>query len=1406
MKIRALGTGLIFLVILMALGATPAIAKDEQALGIPAALEPWKAWVLFGQESRLCPTVYQNGDEHHCLWPSRLQLDLAGQGGRFTQQWLVFAKTWAPLPGDKETWPMLVKVNGRETAVVEKNGLPAVFLEAGEYTVQGQFEWKEIPEMIHVPPESGLISLNLNGQAVPFPLQESDGRLWLKKARTAETQEDRLEVRIYRLLDDSIPMRILNLFRVNVAGKAREVTFKGTLLEGFIPMNIQSPIPARINSKGELLIQARPGRWEIGILARSQDPIRQIGPIKTAFGQEIWAFQSQNHLRMVKIEGVPAVDPNQTDSPADWRQLATYLIDEGSIIKLQELKRGDPEPAPDQLALERTWWLDFNGRGLTIRDQIQGSMSRQWYLAMNPAVALGRVNVDGTDQLITSHGAERKPGVELRHGQLNLLAESRLDKRPGRLPAVGWDHDFQSVSGVLNLPPGWRLLAAQGVDDMQGTWFERWTLLDLFLVLIISLAIYKLWSWPWGVLALVTLGLTYHEPGAPRLVWINLLAAVALLRFLPESWFKKLVKVWRWVALVVLLVMSILFMVQQARWAIYPQLEPLDEYSGAGTGFFSRYKMAADIAPQKAKMPMTAGPKMMPAPAPVMTQGVPKQQALSPEQVEEEEVDYDVSEGGEQREPEWTQKLISSSSSGRAGKVSVDYYANKAIQAFDAKALNQTGPGLPAWTWRSYEMRWNGPVAKDQTIRFWLLSPGVNLTLGFLRVILLAVMIVLMLGFPLWKIPFKKLSKGSITLAMLFFLCPVPQVRAADFPPPEIFKELKGRLLQKPDCLPNCAESPKMELQASINNLRLVWQVHAAVETAVPLPGSADLWLPQQVLIDGVPAKGLARDKEGRLWAVVPKGVHLLVLQGLMPLVNDFQIPLPLAPHQVVYKSDGWEIQGVDKEGRVKAGIKLIRKKTAGGNKEISQLSLPPFFQVERIISIGLDWQVRSRISRLTPAGAPVVLTVPLLPGESVTTAGLRIENNKIQIQMDPRTEEIIWESTLKKEETITLQAPRFMPWVETWILETSTIWHCDLSGIAVVHHQDAQGIWRPEWRPWPGEEVKIRVSRPEAIPGQIKTIDNAQLVYTPGKRFHKANLNLSLRSSQGDQHKIILPEGATLENVKINGKEQPIRAQGREVVLPLQPGSQSFELAWLQAASASIAIKTPAVQINEKAVNADVQVQMPRNRWILWAKGPRLGPAVLFWSYLFVIILAAIGLGRVTWMPIKTWGWLLLGLGLTQIHPLLSLLIVGWLLALGFRKKQPLAEKAFVFNLGQLLLVAWTVTALIGLYYAVKKGLLGLPYMQIEGNDSSDFFLKWTQDRIDGFMPQATVYSLPLLVFRVLMLLWALWLAYALLKWLRWGWDCFGSGGMWRKMLGKKKEPQNPAPVIVTEPPELPK
>jgi hypothetical protein len=62
---------------------------------------------------------------------------------------------------------------------------------------------------------------------------------------------------------------------------------------------------------------------------------------------------------------------------------------------------------------------------------------------------------------------------------------------------------------------------------------------------------------------------------------------------------------------------------------------------------------------------------------------------------------------------------------------------------------------------------------------------------------------------------------------------------------------------------------------------------------------------------------------------------------------------------------------------------------------------------------------------------------------------------------------------------------------------------------------------------------------------------------------------------------------------------------------------------------------------------------------------------------------------------------------------------------------------------------------------------------------------LHWYQDRFGPQLPSAWVLSTSIWVYRILMLLWALWLANALLGWLRWGWDQFTAGGLWRRKQG---------------------
>ena len=256
-----------------------------------------------------------------------------------------------------------------------------------------------------------------------------------------------------------------------------------------------------------------------------------------------------------------------------------------------------------------------------------------------------------------------------------------------------------------------------------------------------------------------------------------------------------------------------------------------------------------------------------------------------------------------------------------------------------------------------------------------------------------------------------------------------------------------------------------------------------------------------------------------------------------------------------------------------------------------------------------------------------------------------------------------------------------------------------------------------------------------------------------------------------------------------IKGIEQPVNPNDREVILPLQPGTQSIDILWNEDMDSLTVIRSPRVELGEEAVNTDVIFEMPRNRWILATFGPRMGPAVLFWSYLFVILVAAVGLGKIPWAPLKTRHWILLGLGLTQVHPLVAMLVVSWLLALGLRKEYTPDARGFLFNMSQVLLVIWTCAAMIGLYAAIQKGLLGIPGMQVTGNGSHNFLLHWTQDRITGITPPTWVLSLPMLVFRILMLLWALWLAFSLMKWFRWGWQCFSEGGLWRKISFRKKK-----------------
>ena len=1344
---------------------------------VPEPLKPWIGWVMQGQGEKLCPNL-NGGEERLCAWASRLDLNLDEKQGSFSQAWELYTDGWVPLPGEDKRWPQGVTADGQAVTVIRHDERPSVFLKKGSHALKGTFAWDSLPENFQIPQETGILQLVLKGAAVPFPQIDENGLLWLEKESVEDGAEERLDIRVNRKVDDDIPLFLTTVVDLDVAGKPREAKLGKALPQDFVIMSLDSPLPARIEMDGGLKVQVRPGSWKIEIKARHAGPVADITlPAEPALAsEEVWVFQAHNNLRLVSIEGVSSIDPQQTTLPEEWKQLPAYRLRPGETMKLIERRRGDSDPAPDQLTLFRRIWLDFDGRGYTFQDALAGTLNRSNRLEMNAPLTLGRVSINGADQLITTLPGEKRSGVEIRQGNLQVSADSRLNDGGRSVPAIGWNHDFQQVNGELQLPPGWGLWAATGADEVPGTWIARWNLLNIFMVLILFLIFARLWGIGWGVVALLGLTLTYTEMDAPQWSWLALLAGCALLRLLKPGKLYTVARIYTGLAAVVLLLIAVPFMVQQLRQGMYPVLERSDVLDADRT-----------VAPAPVPPPQARGRGDKDG-----GYGAEMNQAAAPmEAAEDLAVQQDGPVGGVMRQKQASKAEFAPNKPSSLIAKKRDFYdqrirENLSQQSPGAKV--QTGPGLPLWTWNNYPLTWNGPVEKGQTLRLFLISPALNLILAVLRVLLVAILFLCILGWvggP-WPRIWRRGSPYAALLLIAGTLLLGAAPARADFPSNDLLNELRDKLLQDPECHPDCASISRMRLSVAGNQLRLLLEVGVAGNGSVPLPGSFEEWTPSSVTVNGRPFSALHRDESGNLWIQLPAGVHQVTAEGPLPERPNVQIALPLKPRYVEAEVADWTLEGLQEDGQAADNLQLTRLQglspDALGAKRVG---LPPFFQVERLLMLGLTWEVETKIVRITPPGSAFIAEVPLLTGESVTDADVEVKDGKVRVSMGPNATEFTWHSVLAEAPELKLVAPQSSSMTEVWQLDLNPVWHYQSEGIPPVHPSSPDSRWPVEWRPWPGELLTLKISRPAGAPGQVLTIDRSRFSITPGLRFTESNLNLTLRSSLGGQHVLNLPEGAVLQSVSINGSAQPIRQEGLKVSLPLVPGTQQVELRWQQPLALKSFFRSPGISLGSPSVNTEIQMHLPQNRWVLFAGGLRVGPAVLFWSLLGVVLLVSLILGRSRLTPLKFHHWLLLGLGLTQVPIWASLIVAGWLVALGWRERKPLSG-TFGFDLFQILLLFWTVAALIVIFVSIQQGLLGMPNMQIAGNGSSNTFLRWFNDRSPTNLPQVWVISVPLFCYRLAMLGWALWLAFALLRWLRWAWASVTSGGGWRPLRAK--------------------
>jgi hypothetical protein len=1354
------------LITVVALAAVPpaagaqAIARED----VPPALRPWIPWVLDQVPTLGCATVQ---GQAVCLWPGQLKLDLGASGGTFALDLQADRPADARLPGSAEVWPQEVRLDGSPAPVFGPDGAPRLRVAAGRHRLTGRFAWSRLPESLGVPAEIGLVDLRLDGQAVPRPRREQAGLLWLRAGAEAVGEGERLRLQVFRQIRDGIPLFVETRLELEVAGRAREITLPGAILPGAVPVAVSGDLPARVE-KDTLRVQVRGGRYSVSVDARIEGRPKAIGlpkgpPSDPWPSREVWVFAADESQRQVELAGPTPIDPSRTELPDEWRALPAFLVEPGASLTLSEVRRGEAEPPPDAVTLGREIWLDPDGRGASVRDRFGGALRATTRLDLLPPGTLGRIAVDGQDQLVTAHPETKAAGVELRRSALQLEADSRLALR-GRVPAVGWTTGVEQLQATLHVPPGWTLLAASGVDRVPGTWASRWTLLGFFFVLIVSLAIHRLFGLRPAVLALVTLVLVHGEPGAPSAVWLSLVAAIALQRVPLAGWIPRAGRLWFLASAAVLVVVAVPFARDQVKDALFPQVaEPAAWPQGGLAAAPARAGKAGGVL---------GGVPAAPPPASPVQEAEPEAGRLA-----------DSAAARFKREATIVSEEQVAARQGYAYNIALEQ---------DPKAVLQTGPGVPTWSWRSYSLTWSGPVRRDQTMRLFLASPGANRLLTLLRLGLLAALAYVLLAGRWPSLPRRPRVEPAATLvAAAVFLLPAPARAQADAPRPEILEELKARLTRPAPCEPRCVATPSLVLRLGDSRLEISAEVHAAADGTWPVPGPVGSWTPATIRVDRAPAVAVARMASGFLHLRLPRGVHRVEAEGPVPPGDSFTLQFADPPRRARAEAPGWDVSGLRKDGPAEPSILLTRRLAPRGGAAGVEGRYAPWLEVTRTLALGVTWTVETRVRRVTPVGAPIALRVPLLQGEAPTRANLVVEKGEVAVSLGGDEEETAWESTLEQAPQLVLRAPEGRPWSEVWRLRCSPIWSCAAAGIPPVSRLD-EGVFAPEYRPWPGEEIAVRPGHPPGVEGQTLTIDALTLETTPGRRLERVRLAATARSSREQPLALRIPPEAEVQQVTIDGQERPARPEKGELRVTLPAGTHTLEVRWQQARRMGPFYGMPRVALSSPAVNVAQQVTIPPDRWLLATRGPGWGPAVLFWPYLVFVLAVALVLGRLPASPFTSAQWILLGLGLSILPAFAALVVVAFVFALTLRSRRT-PGSAWAFDGLQLLLFAWGLASLGILYVAIHQGLLFRPDMQVAGNGSSDTALRWYADRVSGETPRAGVLSLPLWVYRIAMLLWALWLAAALVRAIGPAWRAFTEGGIWRPLV-RRSRPLPPA------------
>ena len=1385
----------------------------------PGELKSWIPWVVAQHPEWNCARVpgVDRAGARACIWIGSSRFVIRDRQTEFYIQGDLLKDDSIPLPFSGNMRPSNLKIlkDGIATErylIEESPGELALRLDRGTYAISGELLYNTVPDRIPVPAVYGIVDITVSdqlaGQKEGLIRAYRDNNSIRIVSHSEGTGSDSAEGRLWRSVVDDNPLQIRTRIELQISGKPRTIVLGTVLPVGAILTGSDSASQIAFSDAGELSVQVFQGRHEIELMSVLAQPVNEIklpeNSAKVLPDEEIWTWEANARLRTVEIDNARTLNAAQVELPKGWSAQTVLGVTQGASVVLKELRRGQEVPPKNEVTLNRMIWPKLAGAGFVVEDSFSGVMNSGFRLNALPEMNLGSASVNGAPVPVTVDPQNKALGVELRTQQLTLKAVSEVPTSQlfsAEISSAGWEGTFENIRLNLAIPLSWKAIHLSNVTTQSGSWTSRWSIFDLFLLLVLTAFSVRIFGARVGYIFLAFALMGKGEFMMPAIFygWTLFFAACSLpltersypiLRLACAAGFGS--------SLIAFLMQGLIFSKLQLIQAIHPQLQAGTRYRTFTQELLTLVSASPYLWPaivygiitgvllliwvSKGKLLIEKFGRLIAAGiaffilSSIATAGVAMLTNFAPQPS-----DIDIAKN---RWHELRLREIAKSDSGGGydSNQSYDLLRRRAAPvraAAGTDRLLQSGPSLPQWRWRSVLATVAGPVSSDHRITIYMVPESFERIACIVRLLLTMALACALIVSILksFRGSFSGLGGrvASTAVAVLLLLLPLQSARA-DFPSADLLNQLEQRL-EKEQCVSGvCTSIDSISLDMNQDIFTIEMKVRSNGIGAVSVPGPIFELVPARVTVDG--RESVASRLSGRYLQVkVPDGAHTISVTGQLEPSASLAISIPEKPLRFLHRLTGWELSAPLAAGSVPDEIRLVRQSDPLGGKDVaeSRKGVVPtrnVFQVVRSLVVDERITVQAEIRRIGDATKAVVARIPLQAGESVSTSNWPVEEGALVVNFGPGESSASFVSLIAPGKQFTLHAAADETIFEQWNIRCKDYVQCQANGIAPTYRA-VNGEAALLFLPFRDESVSVETLLLESAKGNFVTIDSIAHSNSWGETTLKGQIDLAVRATRQAPLVLSFSDPAlTIEMAMINGNPDTRKFSPQNVSLLLESGTHRVSVQYTRPFTPGFSEYVPQVKLNYPAGNITTIVKPAPARWILWLGGSSWGPAVIFWSKLLAALTILAGLKLWGGLAISWFAVAVLALGVSFLPTMLQPVPVCWVLVLSSVRVREILNRFLGVRQRQVFISLLAAASLVLIYLIIRGGLLQEPPSLITGNGSSATMLRWFNDFItfsdSAELPRPWVISLPLAGWRAITLLLSVALVFLGLRWIR--------------------------------------